>query len=690
MSERYLVTSALPYANGKLHIGQIAGAYLPADIYVRYLRLKGRDVVYICGSDEHGVPVTVTADKEGRTPREVVDYYHTNIKETFARFGMSFDNYGRTSDEAHHYPLAQLFFTELLEAGYISTDVTEQYYCEHCKRFLPDRYVNGTCPQCGDENARGDQCDECGRWLSALELEEPRCAICGGTPIIRETKHWYIELPEFAPFLKEWLGRKTDWKDNVRRFCYGWLDEGLQKRAITRDISWGVPVPLDGAEGKVLYVWFDAPIGYISSTMEWAEEQGDPDLWKRYWYADDDLRLVHFIGKDNIVFHAMVWPSMLQGQTSVKYCLPYEIPANEFLNLEGKQMSTSRDWAVWLDEMLDDFQPDSIRYALAANLPENRDTDFTFRDFGNRVNGELAGIFGNFINRTLGFVAKYMNNTIPEKGKLTEADDELLAKAGIQLEKTGAAIEVFHMRDAMAEAMGIARAANLYYQEQEPWARRKDDPERCATILWTSLKVAGIMSGAMEPFTPFVTASIREMLGIAEPLKWDEAMEYEPEAGRELGKVEVLVQTIDDEVVEAQVQRLKEKSAAAIAKQEEDNAMEQKAEQKQDYVTFDDIQKLGLKVAEILECEKVEGADKLLKMQIDVGGEKRQIIAGIAPWYEAEALVGKKIVVITNMQPAKIRGVESNGMLLAATIGDKEDVQIVIPDNDAPAGCSIS
>ncbi|MCP4228542.1 MAG: methionine--tRNA ligase [bacterium] len=689
MSDRYLVTSALPYANGKLHIGQIAGAYLPADIYVRYLRLKGREVVYICGSDEHGVPVTVTADKEGKTPREVVDYYHNNIEETFARFGMSFDNYGRTSDEKHHYPLAQRFFSELLDAGYVSTDVREQHYCEHCVRFLPDRYVNGVCPNCGSD-ARGDQCDECGRWLSALELEEPRCAICGEEPIIKKTKHWYIELPKFAPFLKEWLDRKTDWKDNVRRFCNGWLDEGLQKRAITRDLSWGVPVPLDEAEGKVLYVWFDAPIGYISSTMEWAEKRGDPDLWKRYWYTDDDLRLVHFIGKDNIVFHAMVWPSMLNGQTSANYRLPDEIPANEFLNLEGKQMSTSRDWAVWLDELLDDFQPDSVRYALAANLPENRDTDFTFRDFGNRVNGELAGIFGNFINRSLGFAVKYLDNEIPEKGKFTEADEALLAKVETRLIKTGEAIEVFHIRDALAEAMGIARDANLYYQEQEPWARRKDDPERCATILWTSLKVAGILSTTMEPFTPFAAARIREMLGIAEPLGWDRVMEYEPESGRELGKVEVLVQTIDDEVVEEQVRRLEEKSAAAIVKQEEEGEMEQKAEKKLEYVTFDDINKLGLKVAEILECEKVEGADKLLKIQIDIGGEKRQIIAGIAPWYEAESLVGRKIVVITNMQPAKIRGVESNGMLLAASVNDDEDVQLIIPDNDAPAGSGVN
>lgn len=681
-NRKYLVTSALPYANGRLHIGQIAGAYLPADIYARYLRLAGADVIYICGSDEHGVPITVAAEQEGMTPQEVADKYHYANKRAFDRFGMSFDNYSRTSLREIHYPLARQFFTELNDAGYITVKESEQLYCHDCKRFLPDRYVSGKCPHCGAE-ARGDQCDECGRWLAALELEEPACKICGSTPEPRKTTHWYLELPKFADWLREWIDGKSDWRDNVRRFCLGWIDEGLEDRAITRDITWGVPVPLPEAEGKVLYVWFDAPIGYISSTIEWAENLGEPGRWKDYWH-DPDTKMVHFIGKDNIVFHAMVWPAMLHGQTSVEYVLPGQIPANEFLNLEGRQMSTSKNWAVWLDELLDDFPADTVRYALTANAPETRDSDFTFRGFGSRVNDELADIFGNFINRSLGFIARYLGNKVPEPGELLPQDRELLDFASGQVARVGELIEKFEMKNAQREAMNVARAANKYYNDEEPWARRKDDPARCGTILNVCCRVVGALSTAIDPFTPFAAEELRRMLGIKEALSWEDAPGYEPAAGAELGEVKILVQKIPDEEIDRQVEKLKAQSAPADdeAKPEEVTTVSE--------VDFDDVTKLGLVTAKVLECDKVEGADKLLVMKIDIGGEERQIVAGVAPWYQPEELVGKVIVVVANMVPATIRGVDSRGMLLAASVGDDENVRVLTVDGDVPPGCKVT
>lgn len=681
-NRKYLVTSALPYANGPLHIGQIAGAYLPADIYVRYLRLAGADVIYICGSDEHGVPITVVAEQDGITPQEVADKYHFANKLAFERFGMSFDNYSRTSLREIHYPLAQRFFTELNDAGFITVKESEQLYCHDCKRFLPDRYVYGKCPHCGAE-ARGDQCDECGRWLAALELEEPACKICGSTPEPRKTTHWYLELPKFADWLREWLGTKADWRDNVRRFCLGWIDEGLEDRAITRDITWGVPVPLPEAEGKVLYVWFDAPIGYISSTIEWAQNIGKPDLWKDYW-LDPGTKMVHFIGKDNIVFHAIVWPAMLHGQTSVEYVLPDQIPANEFLNLEGRQMSTSKNWAVWLDELLDDFPADLVRYALTSNAPETRDSDFTFRDFASRVNDELADIFGNFINRSLGFIARYLGNKVPEPGQLSPEDEQLLDYTTAQIARVGELIESFEMKNAQLEAMNIARAANKYYNDEEPWARRDDDPARCGTILNVCCRVVGALSTAMDPFTPFAAKELRRMLKIGEPLAWKDAPRYEPVPGTDLGKVTILVQKIPDEEVDRQVEKLEAQSVApeGEAGPEEEAIMVE--------VSFDDVTKLGLVTAKVLECDKVEGADKLLVMKIDLGGEERQIVAGIAPWYKPEELLGKTIVVVANMVPATIRGVESRGMLLAASVGDDENVRVLTVDGDVPPGCKVT
>jgi methionyl-tRNA synthetase len=681
-NRKYLVTSALPYANGPLHIGQIAGAYLPADIYVRYLRLAGANVIYICGSDEHGVPITVVAEQEGMTPQEVADKYHFANKRAFERFGMSFDNYSRTSLREIHYPLARQFFTELNDAGYITVKESEQLYCHACKRFLPDRYVFGKCPHCGAE-ARGDQCDECGRWLAALELEEPKCKVCGSTPEPRKTTHWYLELPKFADWLREWLGTKTDWRDNVRRFCLGWIDEGLEDRAITRDISWGVPVPLPEANGKVLYVWFDAPIGYISSTIEWARNLGEPDRWKDYW-LDPGTKMVHFIGKDNIVFHAIVWPAMLHGQTSVEYVLPDQIPANEFLNLEGRQMSTSKNWAVWLDRLLDDFPADVVRYALTSNAPETRDSDFTFRDFGSRVNDELADTFGNFINRSLGFIARYLGNKIPEAAELSPEDKKLLYYTTAQITRVGELIENFEMKNGQREVMNIARAANKYYNDEEPWARRDDDPGRCGTILNVCCRVVGALSAAMDPFTPFAAEELRRMLKIGEPLAWEDAPRYEPVPGTELGEVRILVQKIPDEEVDRQVEKLEAQSVTpeGEAGPKEEAAMVE--------VSFDDVTKLGLVTAKVLECDKVEGADKLLVMKIDIGGEERQIVAGIAPWYKPDELLGKIIVVVANMVPATIRGVDSRGMLLAASVGDDENVRVLTVDGEVPPGCKVT
>ena len=641
-------------------------------------------MIYICGSDEHGVPITVVAEQEGTTPQAVADKYHFANKLAFERFGMSFDNYSRTSLREIHYPLARRFFTELNDAGYITVKESQQLYCLNCKRFLPDRYVGGICPHCGSE-ARGDQCDECGRWLAALELKEPKCKVCGSTPEPRKTTHWYLELPKFADWLREWLNAKTDWRANVRRFCLGWIDEGLEDRAITRDISWGVPVPLPEAEGKVLYVWFDAPIGYISSTIEWAERIGKADRWKDYW-LDPSTKMVHFIGKDNIVFHAIVWPAMLYGQTSVEYVLPDQIPANEFLNLEGRQMSTSRNWAVWLDEFLDDFPADTLRYALTANAPETRDSDFTFRDFGSRVNDELADIFGNFINRSLGFIARYLDNRIPETGDLLPQDRDLVDLAAKQIARAGELIENFEMKNAQREVMQISRAANKYYNDEEPWARLKDDPARCGTILNVCCRVAAALSTAMDPFTPSTTPEIRRMLRMPGLLSWDDAPTYEPSAGTELDEVKILIKKISDEEIEGQIAKLK--ARAEPAEREHEAGPEEETTMAE--VNFDDITKLGLVTAEVLECERVEGADKLLVMKVNIGAEERQIVAGIAPWYKPEELVGKIIVVVANMVPATIRGAESRGMLLAASVGDDEDVRVLIVDGDVPPGCKIT
>ncbi|MEE9456735.1 MAG: methionine--tRNA ligase [bacterium] len=688
MPERYLVTSALPYANGPLHVGQLAGAYMPADSYVRYLRLAGKDVIYICGSDEHGVPITVRAEKEGVTPQQLVDRYHAGLAKTFDALHFTFDNYSRTTLREIHYPLSQRFFTNLYEGGCVKPLETEQLFCENCNRFLPDRYVEGTCPHCGTGGARGDQCENCGRWLAAMELGEPRCKVCDGVPVVRKTTHWYLELPKFADRLREWLAGNTHWRDNVRKFCLSWLDEGLADRAITRDINWGVPVPLPEARGKVLYVWFDAPIGYITSTIEWARKLGRPDRWKDYW-LDADTKLVHFIGKDNIVFHALVWPAMLMGQPD-GFTLPFQVPANEFLNLEGRKISTSRNWAVWVDDALADFQVDALRYYLTANAPETRDADFSFAEMATRVNSELADIFGNFVNRALAFVKNYLGNEVPRAGALQAADEELLKLAGRQLDAEAAHVENFEMRAALAAALEIARAANKYYNDEEPWAWRERDRGRAETILNVSCRVAAALSTAFDPFTPVAAAEIRRMLGMERALSWEEAKAAAVAEGAPLGDVKILIEKIDEGKVAAQLRAL-EKSAGlepeAAVPEEKKETVPTEEDMSEEHVNMDDVKKLGMVVAEVKTCERVEGADKLFKMTVDVGGEERPVVAGIAPWYEPEDLVGKKIIVVKNMQPATIRGAESRGMLLAAEHHDV--VKVLALDGDLPAGAKV-
>lgn len=689
MPEKFLVTSALPYANGPLHVGQLAGAYMPADSYVRYLRLAGKDVIYICGSDEHGVPITVAAEQEGVTPQQLVDRYHGILLKSFDAFDFTFDNYSRTTLREIHYPLAQQFFTNLYRDGFVAPRETEQLYCESCGRFLPDRYVEGTCPNCGAEDARGDQCESCGRWLAATELGDPRCKICGSRPVVRKTTHWYFELPKFADRLRAWLAGNTHWRDNVRNFCLSWLDEGLADRAITRDIDWGVPVPLDEAAGKVLYVWFDAPIGYISSTVEWARKRGEPDLWKDYW-LNPDTKLIHFIGKDNIVFHAIVWPAMLMGQPE-GFQLPFQIPANEFLNLEGRKISTSRNWAVWAEEAARDFQVDALRYYLTANAPETKDADFSFAEMATRVNSELADIFGNFVNRALAFARNYLGNEVPRAEALQAADEQLLNFVASQLDVEAGFIENYEMRSGLAAALDVARAANKYYNDEEPWAERERNRPRAETILNVSCRVAAALATAFEPFTPRAAGEIRRMLALPAPLSWAEAKNPGVPEGAPLGEITILIEKIEEGKVAAQLETLKrtadEQTAAPARAPEETPATPTEDDMSEDYVTMDDVKKLGMVVAEVKTCERVEGADKLLKMIVDVGGEDRPIVAGIAPWYEPEDLVGKKIVVVKNMTPAKIRGEESRGMLLAAEHHDV--VKVLALDGDLPSGAQV-
>lgn len=556
LAEKVLVTAALPYANGPLHIGHLAGAYIPADVYVRYKRLKGADVLFICGSDEHGVPITIRADRESVSPREIVDRYHNMMAKSFQRVGVAFDNYSRTSLPLHH-KISQDFFLNLYQKGYIREQSVRQYYCATCRRFLPDRYIEGECPNCHQQGARGDQCESCGRWLEPEKLIASKCKVCGSSPELRSTRHWYFRLSEFQQKLEEWQKSKSDWKSNVREFCAGWFKEGLTDRPITRDIDWGIPVPLPDAEGKVLYVWFDAPIGYISSSVEWAERRGTPERWRDYW-CDPHTRLIHFIGKDNIVFHAIVWPATLMAQG--EFILPAQIPANEFLNIEGRKISTSRNWAVWVDEYLDVFPPDPLRYCFEANAPENKDADFTWKDFQSRNNSDLADVLGNLINRCLSFVEKHFEAKVPPAGSLSDADCAILAAIGKATAGIGAALEEFQVRRAVTELMDLARVGNKYFNDAAPWASIKSDRARCASTINTTLQLQAALAVLMEPFLPFSAEKLWRMLnapGSHRDQRWSDIPNLRLSDHHPLGKREILFAKIEDAIIEAQIAKLR-------------------------------------------------------------------------------------------------------------------------------------
>ena len=674
--KRTLITAALPYANGPVHIGHLAGVYIPADIYARYLRLKGQEVLFVCGSDEHGVPIAIRAQKEGVTPQDIVDRYHTIIRDSFARFGMTFDIYSRTTSPTHREH-ASAFFRTLYDKGAFTEEETEQYYDPEARQFLADRYIVGTCPRCQNDHAYGDQCESCGSTLNPTDLIHPHSAISGATPILKKTKHWYLPLDQHEPFLREWiLEQHKEWKSNVYGQCRSWLDGGLQPRAVSRDLDWGIPVPVEGAEGKVLYVWFDAPIGYISNTKELL-----PDSWETWW-KDEDTRLLHFIGKDNIVFHCIVFPAMLRAEGS--YILPENVPANEFLNLEGNKISTSRNWAVWLNEYLDELpdKQDVLRYVLTANAPETKDNDFTWKDYQARNNNELVAVFGNFVNRALVLTSKYFEGHVPALGALTDFDRETLS----ELSTTRAAIECeldnFHFREALKEAMNLARLGNKYLADTEPWKLAKTDLARVATILNISLQITANLAIAFAPFLPMSSERLCQMLQIALP-SWEDLGRADlMPVGHTLGEARLLFEKIEDEVIEAQVQKL-------LKTKEENEAAEATAAPVAAPIAFEDFQKLDIRVGTVLECTKVPKADKLLQFRLDDGLRGRTIISGLAEHYAPEDLVGKQVCFIANLPPRKLRGVESEGMILSTLDAATGKLHIITPQQGVAPGSEV-
>lgn len=680
--KRTLITSALPYANGPVHIGHFAGVYLPADIYARYLRLCGRDVLFVGGSDEHGVPITLRAKKEGVTPQDIVDRYHALIKDTFERFGVSFDIYSRTSSEVHHR-MASDFFRTLYDKGVFLEKESDQYYDEEAGQFLADRYITGTCPHCGNEHAYGDQCERCGTSLSPTELINPRSAISGSAPVMRRTKHWYLPLDQYEPFLRQWiLEEHKEWKPNVYGQCKSWLDMGLQPRAVSRDLDWGIPVPVEGAEGKVLYVWFDAPIGYISNTKELCDAQ--PERYGRWetWWKDPKTRMLHFIGKDNIVFHCIVFPTMLRAEGS--FILPDNVPANEFLNLEGDKISTSQNRAVWLNEYLDDLpgKQDVLRYVLTANAPETKDNDFTWKDFQARNNNELVAIFGNFVNRALVLTGKYFDGVVPECGEMDDYDRATLHEFESVKAELVRLLDTFHFRDAQREAMNLARIGNKYLADTEPWKRFATDPARVQTILHVALQITANLSIAFDPFLPFTTEKLRHMLAIDAPFAWDRLGDFHLlTAGHKLGKAELLFEKIDDEVIERQVQKLLDaKHANEVA--------EHRAAPIREAVAFDDFTRLDIRVGRVTECTKVPKADKLLQFKIDDGLGGRTIVSGIAKHYAPEELVGRQVCFVANLEPRRIKGITSEGMILSAE-GADGCLAVISPEKEVEPGSAV-
>ncbi len=679
--KRYTVTAALPYANGPIHLGHLAGVYVPADVYVRYLRQKGRDVIFICGSDEHGVPITIKARREGVTPQQVVDKYNKIIKDSFAEFGISFDNYSRTSAAVHH-KTASDFFRKMYGAGQFTEQESEQYYDPEAKQFLADRYITGTCPRCGNEGAYGDQCEKCGSTLSPSELIDPKSALSGATPELRKTKHWYLPLEQYEQWLRQWIleGHKADWKPNVYGQVKSWLDDGLRPRAVTRDLDWGIPVPVEGAEGKVLYVWFDAPIGYISSTKEWAEREGKD--WEPYWKSED-TKLVHFIGKDNIVFHCIIFPVMLKAHGD--FILPDNVPANEFLNLEGNKLSTSRNWAVWLNEYLVDFpgKQDVLRYALIATAPETKDNDFTWKDFQNRNNNELVAILGNFVNRVMVLTQKYYGGVVPSGKWLDDADREVLNEVRQYPGKIGDSLEKYRFREALSEMMNLARLGNKYLADNEPWKTQKTDPARTEAVMYTAVQIAGCLATICEPFLPFAAGKLAAMLDV-EPASWDNIAknaEVVP-AGHKLGEADLLFDKIEDAAIDAQLQRLENSRLANIA-------AEKPAEPQKETITYDDFDKMDIRVGTIVEAEKVPKAKKLLKLTIDTGIDRRTVVSGIAESFSAEEVVGRQVCILVNLAPREIKGILSNGMILMTEYPDGR-LEFVAPAGKVKEGAQVS
>ena len=662
MSKRYTITAALPYTNGPIHIGHLAGVYVPADIFARYQRLKNNDVAFICGSDEHGVAISIKAKKEGTTPQAIIDKYHAIIKQSFADFGISFDNYSRTSAPIHHQTASD-FFKKLYEQGDFIEEISEQLYDEEAHQFLADRFVIGTCPKCGNPEAYGDQCERCGSSLNATDLIDPKSSITGSKPTLKATKHWFLPLNRYQEFLEQWIleGHKSDWKPNVYGQVKSWLDDELKPRAVTRDLDWGIPVPVEGAEGKVLYVWFDAPIGYISSTKEWAEREGKD--WRPYW-QDKNTELVHFIGKDNIVFHCIIFPAMLKAEGS--YILPTNVPANEFLNLEGNKLSTSKNWAVWLHEYLQDFpnQQDVLRYVLTANAPETKDNDFTWKDFQARNNNELVAIFGNFINRVAVLTQKYYEGVVPQADTYNNVDTETLRQITELTEKIEQSLERYRFREAQQELMNMARLGNKYLADEEPWKLIKTDPERVKTVMYVALQIATALAVASEPFLPFTSEKLKRMLQLGS-ITWENLKTNATEllkTGHRIGVAELLFEKIEDAAIEKQLQRL-ENTKLANKQEAQANAETEVAPQKE-LISYDDFAKMDIRIGTILEAEKMPKADKLLILKVDTGIDKRTIVSGIAQSFAPEEIIGKKVTVLVNLAPRKLRGVESQGMIL--------------------------
>ncbi|MDO6490119.1 MAG: methionine--tRNA ligase [Cellulophaga sp.] len=674
---RYTITAALPYTNGPIHIGHLAGVYVPADIYARYLRGTNKDVAFVCGSDEHGVAISMKAKKEGITPKEVIDKYHAIIKQSFLDFGITFDNYSRTSAQVHH-DTASEFFKNLYDKGDFIEETTEQLYDAEAKQFLADRFVIGTCPKCGHEEAYGDQCENCGSTLNATELINPKSTISGAVPTLKETKHWFLPLDRYEDFLKEWIleGHKNDWKPNVYGQCKSWIDDGLKPRAVTRDLDWGIPVPVPGGEGKVLYVWFDAPIGYISSTKEWAAREGKD--WEPYW-KDENTKMLHFIGKDNIVFHCIIFPSMLKAHGD--FILPENVPANEFLNLEGNKLSTSKNWAVWLHEYLEDFpdMQDVLRYTLTANAPETKDNDFTWKDFQARNNNELVAIFGNFINRVVVLTNKYYNGVLPTPAAFTDVDKATLEEVKKYPSIISSSLERYRFREAGQELMNLARLGNKYLADEEPWKVIKQDEERVKTIMYVALQIASALAVLSEPFLPFTSTKLKNILNVAAAdttVEWNtvSTLDVLLPAGHTINKAELLFRKVEDKEIEAQLAKLEATKKANLQ-------MNKEVTPQKDTITFDDFTKLDMRVGTIIEAEKMPKAKKLLVLKVDTGLDTRTIVSGIAESFTPEEIVGKKVTVLVNLAPRALRGVDSEGMILMTENADGKLV-FVNPDED--------